>query len=72
MADFTGSVLLRHGFNVVAVHDGVEAMNTGGPIKPDLVLLEINLAGGSGFEVCEDIAASRAPRDYRHHPWRRR
>lgn len=55
MAHFTGSVLQRHGFNVVAAHDGVEAMNRWAADKPDLVLLEINLAGRSGFEVCEDI-----------------
>jgi len=55
VADLTGSVLLRHGFSVVAVHDGIEALRRWAEYAPDLVLLEVNLARRSGFEVCEAI-----------------
>jgi DNA-binding response OmpR family regulator len=55
VANLTHSVLRSHGFNVVTVHDGVEAMNRFAAEEPDLVLLEVNLEGRNGFEVCEDI-----------------
>ena len=55
VADLTGSVLLRHGFHVVGARDGVEALRHWSAYAPDLVLLEVNLARRSGFEVCEAI-----------------
>jgi DNA-binding response OmpR family regulator len=55
VANLTGRVLLRNGFNVVAAYDGVEAMLRWASEEPDLVLLEINLELRNGFEVCEDI-----------------
>jgi DNA-binding response OmpR family regulator len=55
VANLTGWVLLRHGFNVVAAHDGVEAIDKWANDEPDLVLLEINLEKRNGFEVCENI-----------------
>ena len=55
VADLTGSVLQRHGFHVVGARDGVEALRHWSAYAPDLVLLEVNLARRSGFEVCEAI-----------------
>jgi DNA-binding response OmpR family regulator len=55
VADLTGRVLERHGFDVVAAHDGVEAVTRWANNAPDLVLLEVNLPDRSGFEVCADI-----------------
>ena len=55
VANLTGRVLVRNGFNVVAAHDGVEALSRWEAEEPDLVLLEINLPKRNGFEVCEDI-----------------
>ena len=55
VADLTGRVLERHGFDVVAAHDGGEAVTRWADEAPDLVLLEVNLPGRSGFEVCADI-----------------
>jgi CheY-like chemotaxis protein len=62
VADLTRRVLRRHGFNVVAARDGVEAIKRWAADEPDLVLLEVNLAGRNGFQVCEDIRRqSRTP-----------
>jgi two-component system, OmpR family, response regulator MtrA len=55
VADLTGRVLERHGFDVVAAHDGVGAVTRWAEVAPDLVLLEVNLPGRSGFDVCADI-----------------
>jgi DNA-binding response OmpR family regulator len=55
VADFTARVLERNGFNVVPAHDGVEALTRWAADNPDLVVLEVNLAGRNGFEVCEEI-----------------
>jgi DNA-binding response OmpR family regulator len=55
VANLTGWVLRRNGFNVVAARDGVEAIDRWAADEPDLVLLEINLERRNGLEVCEDI-----------------
>ena len=55
VANLTGRVLQMNGFHVVAAHDGVEAVAKWAADDPDLVLLEVNLEGRNGFEVCEHI-----------------
>ncbi len=40
---------------VVSAHDGVEALDTIGKAKPDLVLLDVMMPKMSGFEVCRRL-----------------
>lgn len=42
-------------FQVVAAHDGVEAMSAYGKHRPDVVLLDVRMPGRSGLEVLKDI-----------------
>jgi two-component system OmpR family response regulator len=62
VVDLTSRVLRQNGFDVIAARDGVEAVARWEADAPDLVLLELNLEGRNGFEVCADIRhASRTP-----------
>lgn len=57
-----GFTLSQAGYLVVPVSDGQSAIRAFDAESPDLVLLDINMPGASGFQVCEAIRArSRAP-----------
>ena len=45
--------LTFEGFDVQSVADGSEAQTVAKEFGPDLVLLDVNLPGRSGFELCE-------------------
>jgi len=62
VADLTGRVLRRFGFEVIGASDGVEAVDRWKSEAPDVVLLEINLERIGGFAVCDYIRrTSRTP-----------
>jgi uncharacterized protein (TIGR02266 family) len=42
-------------FSVTAVHDGYEALRVLAEMKPDLAILDINLAERGGDECCKDV-----------------
>jgi len=44
--------LEKQGYKTVAVNDGVDAIEKARSIRPDLILLDVNLPGVDGFEVC--------------------
>ena len=45
--------LTFEGFDVQSVADGSQAQSAAKEFAPDLVLLDVNLPGQSGFELCE-------------------
>jgi DNA-binding response OmpR family regulator len=45
--------LTFEGFDVASVSDGSQAQSIAREFGPDLVLLDVNLPGQSGFELCE-------------------
>ena len=45
--------LTFEGFDVTSVADGTQAQALERELSPDLVLLDVNLPGRSGFELCE-------------------
>ena len=45
--------LTFEGFDVTSVADGTHAQSLERELSPDLVLLDVNLPGKSGFELCE-------------------
>jgi DNA-binding response OmpR family regulator len=49
--------LAQSGFLVVKASDGLAALATFEAESPDLVILDINMPGASGFEVCTAIRA---------------
>ncbi len=57
-----GFTLSQSGFTVVKAGDGIAALRVFGQEAPDLVLLDINMPGASGFDVCARIRdQSRVP-----------
>lgn len=54
--------LSQAGYLVIKASDGVQALRAFESEGPDLVILDINMPGASGFQVCEQIRTkSRVP-----------
>ncbi len=53
--DITTYALRKHGYNVITVTDGAQALRRWQSEEPDLVLLDVGLPRMSGFEVCRKI-----------------
>ena len=47
--------LTQAGFKVVEAEDGEQALTLIGGVKPDLILLDVEMPGINGFEVCQRI-----------------
>ena len=55
LADLLGSYLEHDGFEVSVVHDGLEAVDVGRKLDPDVVVLDLGLPGLDGVEVCRQL-----------------
>src|SRR5215472_10142717 len=56
------STLSFRGYTITEAHSGEEALDLLRKIKPDLILLDVNLPGMSGVETCREIRrSSEAP-----------
>ncbi len=55
--------LKRDGYKTIANPDGADALEAIIKLKPDLVILDLNLPGMSGFEVCKYIRANELTTD---------
>ena len=45
------AALAKHGFQVHSAYDSVQAPMAARQLKPDLIILDINMPGGGGFEA---------------------
>ena len=62
LRDLVGFTLTQAGYLVIKASDGTGAMRAIAEEAPDLVILDINMPGASGFQVCESIRrSSRVP-----------
>ncbi len=52
-----GSLLLRHGHEIIAAASGPEALEKLETAKPDLILLDFMMPGMTGFELCRILKA---------------
>lgn len=50
----------REGYQVKSAHDGVEALDTARQLKPDLILLDIQMPGMNGFDVLSALRENPA------------
>jgi two-component system OmpR family response regulator len=55
--DLLTTVLEFAGYEVKAATDGADAMRQVASFSPDLILLDVNMPGADGFEVCRRIRA---------------
>ncbi len=60
LLDLTTYALRREGYDVVAAVDGLQGLARWEAERPDLVLLDGNLPGLNGFEVCRRIRQAGA------------
>lgn len=58
--DLMGILLRRSGFELVAVHNGEEALSTAIAEQPAVILCDVMMEGISGYEVCRQIKAHPA------------
>ncbi len=58
-----GSLLLKHGHEIIAAGSGQEALVKLQSVKPDLILLDVMMPGMSGFELCRILQADPETRD---------
>jgi len=49
------TALKRNGFLVAEAHDGIEAVEKATNLKPDLILMDLNMPGENGTEAILDI-----------------
>jgi len=62
LRDLVGFTLTQAGYLVIKAPDGLAAVRAVTDEAPDLVILDINMPGASGFQVCESIRrTSRVP-----------
>jgi DNA-binding response OmpR family regulator len=62
LRELVGFSLAQAGFLVIKAADGAAAVRLQAEETPDLVILDINMPGASGFEACEQIRTrSRVP-----------
>jgi two-component system KDP operon response regulator KdpE len=52
------STLSFRGYTISEVSSGEEAVEIAGKLKPDLILLDVNLPGMSGIDTCREIRRS--------------
>lgn len=53
-----GQMLSEKNYDITVAMNGVEALESIDAEKPDLILLDINMPGMDGYEVCEKIKAN--------------
>jgi two-component system OmpR family response regulator len=54
-----GRALARDGIAIDVVHDGVEALWMASEITYDVIILDVNMPGPNGFDVCRRLRESR-------------
>ena len=57
LLELIGFALGQSGYMVLKAHNGTSALSLFDAEEPDLVVLDINMPGASGFQVCEAIRA---------------
>ena len=55
MADVVAYALQREGYEVFQAHDGISALERWAEVRPNLLILDVNLPKLDGFAVCQRI-----------------
>jgi DNA-binding response OmpR family regulator len=58
LAELVQEVLLAGGYDVVVVHDGLDALQADEPVA---AILDVNLPGVSGYQVCDAFRRAYGP-----------
>lgn len=57
MLEMLGSIIRSMGLNVLTAHEGLEALEIIKSHSPDCVILDVNMPGIDGYQVCRQIKA---------------
>jgi two-component system, OmpR family, response regulator RegX3 len=60
ITDPLSEALVREGFDTEVAATVAEALELAGSVEPDLVLLDVMLPDGSGYDVCRELRAGSA------------
>ena len=55
-------LMKRFGYEIATAPNGEEALEAVGRVRPDVILLDVNMPGLDGFEVCRRLKADAATR----------
>ena len=55
LVSFINARLRANGYDVVTAYDGMEALRKANEEKPDLILLDVMMPAGDGFDVCQKL-----------------
>lgn len=55
-----GKLLSRGGYNVIAVNSGLKGLQVISKNRPDLILLDVEMPGMDGYEVCARLQKCKA------------
>lgn len=61
--EFVAGILTELGHETLRAHNGEEALTLAHERRPDLILLDINMPGLSGIEVCQRLRADLSTRN---------
>lgn len=64
IAEVVEIILVHHGFEVVKIYDGRNVFETIDYFKPDVILLDVNIADVDGREVCKELKADNSPHNH--------
>ncbi len=62
MLEFYRAVLEPRGYRTLGVRDGLQGLAVAQQDRPDVILLDVMLAGLSGFDICRRVRADEALR----------
>jgi putative two-component system response regulator len=63
LAQLLAKMLREKGFNILLEHSGPEALKSAKANIPDLILLDINMPGMDGYEVCTSLKKNGPTKD---------
>lgn len=58
--DLVTDILSAAGYDLITSITGIEALRTAQETHPDMILLDVNLPGRSGFDVCQQLKSQEA------------
>ena len=59
IAEPLAETLTREGFHLEVAGTAADALDAAARVRPDLILLDLMLPDGSGYDVCREVRRSR-------------
>ena len=63
IVDLLADILIKNGFTVFKANDGKKGLDDAKKLRPDLVVLDVNMPKMDGFKVLENLKKDKKTRD---------